>query len=163
MHRILVNAAVLTGVVCVLVGAATCFSWVLAVNQVPLWLADLITGAPGGKATFLLCAIAVFLVFGMVLDGLPAILIFFPIFHPIATAAGIGSLHFGVLVIAVVGIAIVTPPVGLCLVILSSLAGIRLTESVRPMMPYLAVLVLDLVVIAFWPWLVTVLPALFRL
>lgn len=163
VHRILVNTAVLTGVVCLLVGAATCFSWILAVNQVPQWIAGLVSGAPGGTVTFLLCAIAVFLVFGMVLDGLPAILIFFPIFHPIATAAGIGSLHFGVLVIAVVGIAIVTPPVGLCLVILCSLAGIRLTDSVRPLLPYLAVLIVDLVIIAFWPWLVTVLPALFKL
>ncbi len=163
VYRILVKTAVLTGVVCLLVGAATCFSYVLAINQVPQWLAGVVGGAPGGKATFVLLAIAVFLVFGMVLDGLPAILIFFPIFHPMAAAAGLGALHFGVLVIAVVGIAIVTPPVGLCLVVLCSLAGLRLTDSVRPLVPYIAVLVLDLVVIAFWPWLVNVLPALFRL
>ncbi len=78
-------------------------------------------------------------------------------------AVGVQPLHFGVLVIAIVGIAIVAPPIGLCLVILCSLAKIRLTDTIRPLIPYIAILVADLVVIAFWPWLVLILPTFFKL
>jgi len=99
----------------------------------------------------------------MILDGLPAILIFFPILFPIAQTLGIHPLHFGVLVIAIVGIAIVAPPIGLCLVIICSLARIKLTDTIRPLIPYISVLVVDLIVMAFWPWLVLILPKIFKL
>jgi len=163
LYRILVDTAALTGVVCLLVGAATSFSWILATYQVPRMIGTFISSAPGGATVFLLLAIAVFLVFGMILDGLPAILIFFPILYPIALSVGLHPLHFGVLVIAVVGISIVAPPIGLCLVVICSLAKIKLTDTIRPMIPYTIILVVDLIVIAFWPWLILILPTIFKL
>ncbi len=163
LYRILVDTAVMTGVVSLLVGAATGFSWILATHQVPRMIGDFIGAAGGGQYTFLLLSIIVFFVFGMMLDGLPAILIFFPILFPIATAVGVHPLHFGVLVIAIVGVAIVAPPIGLCLVILCSLAKIKLTDTIRPLIPYTLILVVDLIVIAFWPWLVLILPTVFKL
>jgi C4-dicarboxylate transporter DctM subunit len=126
-------------------------------------IGDFIGSLEGGRAVFLLMTIAVFLVFGMILDGLPAILIFFPILYPIALSVGLHPLHFGVLVIAVVGISIVAPPIGLCLVIICSLAKIKLTDTIRPLIPYTLILIVDLIVIAFWPWLVLILPTVFKL
>jgi C4-dicarboxylate transporter DctM subunit len=161
--RILVDTALMTGVVCLLVGAATSFSWILATYQVPQMLGSFIGSVSAGKVVFLLLTIAVFLVFGMILDGLPAILIFFPILFPIAQTLGIHPLHFGVLVIAIVGISIVAPPIGLCLVIICSLAKIKLTDTIKPLIPYTLILVIDLIVMAFWPWLVLILPKIFKL
>ena len=161
--KILVDTAVLTGTVCLLVGAATGFSWILATHQVPQALGNFVGSVSEGRVVFLILTIAVFLFFGMILDGLPAILIFFPILYPIAQSLGLHPLHFGVLVIAVVGISIVAPPIGLCLVIICSLAKIKLTDTIRPLIPYTLILVGDLVVIAFWPWLILVLPAFFKL
>jgi C4-dicarboxylate transporter DctM subunit len=163
LYRIFVETAVLTGVVCLLVGAATSFSWILATYQVPKILGNFIGSVSEGRALFLLLTIAVFLIFGMILDGLPAILIFFPILFPIAESLSIHPLHFGVLVIAVVGISIVAPPIGLCLVIICSLAKIKLTDTMQPLIPYISILVVDLIVIAFWPWLVLILPTIFKL
>jgi len=163
LQKILVETALLTGVVCLLVGAATCFSWILATHQVPKMLGDFIGSMSAGWTVFLLMTVAVFLVFGMILDGLPAILIFFPILYPIALSLGIHPLHYGVLVIAIVGISIVAPPIGLCLVIICSLARIKLTDTIRPLIPYTLILIGDLIVIAFWPWLILVLPTLFKL
>jgi C4-dicarboxylate transporter DctM subunit len=163
LQKILVETALLTGVVCLLVGAATCFSWILATHQVPKMLGDFIGSISAGWTVFLLMTVVVFFVFGMILDGLPAILIFFPILYPIALSLGIHPLHYGVLVIAIVGISIVAPPIGLCLVIICSLARIKLTDTIRPLIPYTLILVGDLIVIAFWPWLILILPTLFKL
>jgi C4-dicarboxylate transporter DctM subunit len=163
LQKILVETALLTGVVCLLVGAATSFSWILATHQVPKMLGDFINSISAGWTVFLLMTVVVFLVFGMILDGLPAILIFFPILYPIALSLGIHPLHYGVLVIAIVGISIVAPPIGLCLVIVCSLAKIKLTDTIRPLIPYTLILIGDLIVIAFWPWLILFLPTLFKL
>jgi C4-dicarboxylate transporter DctM subunit len=163
LQKILVETALLTGVVCLLVGAATCFSWILATHQVPKMLGDFIGSISAGWTVFLLMTVVVFFVFGMILDGLPAILIFFPILYPIALSLGIHPLHYGVLVIAIVGISIVAPPIGLCLVIICSLARIKLTDTIRPLIPYTLILIGDLIVIAFWPWLILILPTLFKL
>ena len=163
IYRIVVETAVMTGVVCLLVGAATSFSWILVSHQVPRMIGDFITSVGGGAMVFLLLSVAVFFVFGALLDGLPAILIFFPIFYPIAQSLGLHPYHFGVLIIAVVGVSVVVPPIGLCLVIICSLAKIRLSDTMRPMMPYVAILIVDSIVIAFWPWLVLILPTFFRL
>jgi len=163
LFRILVDTAVMTGVVCLLVGAATGFSWILATHQVPQILGSFIGSISEGRIVFLLMSIAVFLFFGMILDGLPAILIFFPILFPIALSLGIHPLHFGVLVIAIVGISIVAPPIGLCLIIICSIARIKLTDTIQPLIPYILILIIDLVVMAFWPWLVLILPTVFKL
>ena len=163
IYRIVVETAVMTGVVCLLVGAATSFSWILVSHQVPRMIGDFISSLGGGRMVFLLFSIAIFFVFGAILDGLPAILIFFPIFYPIAQSLGLHPYHFGVLVIAVVGVSVVVPPIGLCLVIICSLAKIRLSDTIQPLMPYIAILIIDSIVIAFWPWLVTFLPILLRL
>jgi C4-dicarboxylate transporter DctM subunit len=163
LYRILVDTAVMTGVVSLLVGAATGFSWILATHQVPRMIGEFITATGGGKAVFLLMTIAVFLVFGMILDGLPAILIFFPILYPIAQSVGVHPLHFGVLVIAVIGVAIIAPPIGLCLVIICSIAKVKLTDTLQPLIPYTLILIIDLIIMAFWPWLVLSLPQFFKL
>jgi len=85
-------------------------------------------------------------------DGLPAILIFFPILCrsrcPSACSrctTGPGDRDRGH--------AIVAPPIGLCLVILCSLAKIKLTDTIGPLIPYISILIADLVIMAFWPWL----------
>ena len=163
VYKILVDTAVMTGVVSLLVGAATGFSWILATHQVPRMIGDFITATGGGKTVFLLMTIGVFLVFGMILDGLPAILIFFPILFPIATSVGLHPLHFGELVIASIGVAIIAPPIGLCLVIICSIAKIKLSDTIRPLIPYTLILIIDLIVMAFWPWLVLFLPTVFKL
>jgi tripartite ATP-independent transporter DctM subunit len=163
LYKILVDTAVMTGVVSLLVGAATGFSWILATHQVPRMIGDFITGIGGGKTVFLLMTIGVFLVFGMILDGLPAILIFFPILFPIATAVGLHPLHFGELVIATIGVAIIAPPIGLCLVIICSIARIKLSDTIRPLIPYTLILIIDLIIMAFWPRLVLFLPEVFKL
>ena len=99
----------------------------------------------------------------MILDGLPAILIFFPILFPIATAVGLHPLHFGELVIAMIGVAIIAPPIGLCLVIICSIARIKLSDTIQPLIPYTLILIIDLIIMAFWPRLVLFLPMVFKL
>jgi tripartite ATP-independent transporter DctM subunit len=158
--EILVTTAKLTGVVGLLCGFATAFSWMLATNQLPQILGSWIVAISPNKYVFMLFTIIIFLFFGAVLDGLPAMLIFFPILYPTAQQLGIDSLHYGILVIGTMGIGLILPPIGVVLVIICSISKIKLGDTIRPMLPYLTVLVIDLVIIGFWEDLVLVLPRL---
>jgi C4-dicarboxylate transporter DctM subunit len=158
--EILVTTAKLTGVVGLLCGFATGFSWVLATNQLPQVLGSWIVAISPNKYVFMLFTIIIFLFFSAVLDGLPAMLIFFPILYPTAQQLGIAPLHYGILIIGTMGIGLILPPIGVVLVIICSISKIKLGDTIRPMLPYLTVLVLDLAVIAFWQDLVLVLPRL---
>lgn len=157
---ILVTTTKLTGVVCLLVGLATGFSWVLATNQLPQVLGSWLISLSPNKYFFMVFTILIFLFFSAILDGLPAMLIFFPILYPTAVQLGIDPLHYGILIIGTMGIGLILPPIGIVLIIICSITKIRLGDTIKPMMPYLMVLVLDLIIIAFWPQLVLVLPRL---
>ena len=159
-YRILIDTTKMSGVVCLLVGMASAFSWVLATNQLPQTLGNWIISVSGGKGVFMLLTILIFLVFSAVLDGLPAMLIFFPILYPTAVQLGIDPLHYGILIIGTMGIGLILPPIGIVLVIICSISNIKLADTIRPTMPYLLVLVADLIIIAFWPQLVLIVPKL---
>ncbi|MBI5968451.1 MAG: TRAP transporter large permease [Deltaproteobacteria bacterium] len=158
--EILVTTTKLTGVVCLLIGFASGFSWVLATHQLPQVLGSWVIAISPNKYVFMLFTIIIFLFFSAVLDGLPAMLIFFPILYPTAVQLGIDPLHYGILIVGTMGIGLILPPIGIVLVIICSITKIKLGDTLKPMVPYLAVLVLDLVVIAFWEELVLILPKL---
>lgn len=158
--EILVTTTKLTGVVCLLIGFASGFSWVLATHQLPQVLGSWIIAISPNKYIFMLFTIVIFLFFSAVLDGLPAMLIFFPILYPTAMQLGIDPLHYGILIVGTMGIGLILPPIGIVLVIICSITKIKLGDTLKPMFPYLMVLVLDLVIIAYWPQLVLVLPKL---
>lgn len=160
IFEILANTTKLTGVVCLLVGFATGFSWVLATNQLPQQIGAWITSISPNKYVFILFTIIIFLFFSAVLDGLPAMLIFFPILYPTAMQLGIDPLHYGIIIVGTMGIGLVLPPIGIVLVIICSITKLQLGDTIKPMLPYLAVLVADLVIIGFWPQLVLILPKL---
>ena len=91
---------------------------------------------------------------------LGVVIIFFPIFAATMAKYGVDPLHFGLLSVAALGIGLILPPVGLLLVVVCQIGGVSLSAVTRPMMPYIGILVLMLLVIAFVPWFVLIVPRL---
>jgi tripartite ATP-independent transporter DctM subunit len=141
-----------------LIGMASVFAWILAIEQAPDLLAKIVVGAPGGTATFLLFSILVFIVLGGILDGMPALLILGPVFFPIATSLHIDLVHYGIVIIAAMGIGLFLPVIGVGMFIAVGIARAEMGAVATRFLPYLAILVVMLVVVAFVPWLTLVLP-----
>ena len=156
------RTVVLTGAALALIGLATTFSWILASQQVPAGIANLMTSIGGGVTVFLLLSTVVFLLAGVFLEGLPALIVLMPILLPVAQSMGINSLHYGILAIGAVGVGIFLPPIGIGLLLSADIAGAGMGRVSRAFMPYLAVLLLSLVVIALVPWITTIVPDLLR-
>jgi tripartite ATP-independent transporter DctM subunit len=156
----LVNTASLTGMVMLLVGTASLLSWIFAAEGIPLLLANWMLGLSVHPAPFLLLTIFAFLVFGAVLEGLPALIILAPIFFPVAGRFGLDPLHYGIVIIGALGIGLFLPPFGVGFFIACGLGQVNVEAATRTYLPYLCMLVVGILIVAFVPWLTLVIPRL---
>lgn len=160
LPKILVDCAVTSGVVIFMVGAASSFSWLLAVEQVPTHLANAMLAVSREPWFFFVVSILIFVVLGALLEGLPAVIICLPIFLPITAKLGIDPLHYSVVVVAAIGLGLFLPPVGVGLYVAASFASLRVDQAMRAMMPYVLVLFVGILILIAIPWLTLVVPKL---
>lgn len=158
LPKILVDSAVTSGVVIFMVGAASSFSWLLAVEQVPTHLAAAMTSISREPWVFFVISTIIFILLGAILEGLPAVIICLPIFLPIATRMGIDPLHYSVVVVAAIGVGLFLPPVGVGLYIAATFANLRVDQTIRAMLPYVGVLFVGILILIAFPWLTLVVP-----
>ena len=159
--KIILASTVNTAMCMLLIGSATVFSWVMTVERVPQLVAHFVSGISGSPWFFLLLSNLIFVLFGAVLEGLPALIVFVPVMYPIAIQFGIDPLHYGILLIASIGIGVFLPPIGVALFIACAIAKLNIVDSARAMAPYLIILFAGLLVITYVPWFTLVLPRLF--
>jgi len=161
LPEILLASTINSAMVMFLVGAATVFSWILTVERVPQAVAHLVTSISSAPWLFLIISNLIFILFGAILEGLPALIVFVPVMYPIAMQFGIDPLHYGILIIASIGIGVFLPPIGIGLFIACAIAKLNIVESSKSMAPYLIMLALGLLVVTYVPWFTLVLPRMF--
>ena len=106
----------------------------------------------------------ILLIVGIFMDMTPAVLIFTPIFLPIATGQlGMDPVHFGIMMVLNLCVGLCTPPVGSVLFIGCSVAGTKIDQVIRPLLPMFAAMVIVLILVAFLPDLSLLIPRLFGL
>jgi C4-dicarboxylate transporter DctM subunit len=151
------EAMVLVGAILVILGCALALTNYLIDADVPGQLFELLRGRIESRWVFLLALIFFLLVFGMLLEGYPAIIILVPIVLPIATRYGIDPVHFGIMFLAILQLGFFTPPLGMNLFVASYRFGKPVTEVVRACMPFFFIMLFCVLVITYWPWLSLVL------
>ena len=156
----LAQSGIVTATTLWVLAAASAFAWILVREWVPQTLGEWIGGIGAGRAGFLALTIAVFVIIGALLEGLPALLIFGPILFPISRAVGVDPVHYGIVIVAAMGIAFFLPPIGVGLSIAAGIARVDIDDVSRNYVPYLVALLIGLVVIAAFPVLTLVLPRL---
>jgi len=160
LGEVLLETGIVTGKVMIMVGMASVFAWILTREKVPQALAQFIFSLGGGRILFLLLINIAFLFLGAVLEGVPALIMTVPILLPIATQFGIDPVHFGIILIANMGIGLFLPPVGLGVFIGASIGKITVAQVAKPLFPYLGVNFAMVLIITYWPWLTMVIPQL---
>lgn len=151
--QLFVRSASMAGSILFIVAAASSLSFVLTIEQLPqLVSASMVAFAQHwGSSMFMLLAVGIMIVFGAVLEGAPALIIFGPLFMPIATQLGISPLHFGTVLVIAMGLGLFAPPIGLGLFATCAMTGTSVRDVARPMLKYLAVLLVTLVLLVFVP------------
>ncbi len=163
LYHIFAASALTSATIMLIVGAATIFGRVLTIEQIPVMMADAITHWVSSPLAILLLINGFLLIIGTFMETLAAIIILTPILLPVAMAAGVDPVHFGIIMIANLAIGMVTPPVGVNLFVASRVGETPLEQVVRAALPFLAVMLLVLAAITYIPALSLTLPALFGL
>lgn len=143
-----------------IVGAAALFAWVLTIDQVPTKAAELLLGLSRDPWVLLIVVNILLLVVGMVLETIAALLILVPIIVPALAAAGVDPVHLGIVVVLNLMIGLLTPPVGMSLYMVSTVAGMPVERVIRAAIPWIVCLLLSLIAVTFLPAASTWLPNL---
>ncbi|OEE81102.1 hypothetical protein A1OQ_20905, partial [Enterovibrio norvegicus FF-162] len=131
--KIVLESAVTTSIVLLLVGASMGMSWAMANADIPYMIADALLAISDDPLMILLIINIILLIVGIFMDMTPAVLIFTPIFLPIVLDLGVDPVHFGIMMTFNLAIGICTPPVGSALFIGCSVAKVSISKIIKPL------------------------------
>ncbi|MBQ3407555.1 MAG: TRAP transporter large permease [Lachnospiraceae bacterium] len=158
---VLVNAGVTTTIIMLIIGASSVLSFVLSFTGLPQAISSVLMGISSNRIVILLIINVILLIVGTFMDMAPALLIFTPIFLPVAQSVGMSDIQFGIMMIMNLAIGTITPPVGSVLFVGCSVAGLKIEDVIRNLIPYFAAILVALLLVTFVPelslWLPTVL------
>lgn len=162
LYRIALSAARTTAVVLFLIACSYAMSRLLTQEQVPQQVSSALLNLTENPLVILLIINVTLLVVGIFMDMTPAVLIFTPIFLPVALSLGIDPVHFGIIMIANLSIGLLTPPVGTCLFVGAGVGKSDIVRVSRAMLPFYIIMVAALLLITFFAPLSTTLPNLLK-
>ena len=154
------NTVRLTSVIFVVIGAATIVGWILSSERVPQSMAPVIMKYATTPTQVLLFISVIIFVVGMFMEEIAALVLLTPVFAPLALAAGIDPLHFGIVMTLNITIALITPPMGACVYIVSSVGGVPLEKMFRHIWPFILVSLACQLLLIFVPEISLFLPHL---
>ncbi len=160
---ILLSSARTTAVVMFLICTSMAMSWLFSFEGIPQMISGFLLDHFDNRFVIFLIINLVLLGIGTFMDITPAVLIFTPIFLPVVIELGMDPVHFGIVMVLNLCIGLCTPPVGTILFVGSGVAGISVSRVIKPLLAFLAVMILVLVLVIYIPKLSLYLPELFGL
>jgi TRAP-type C4-dicarboxylate transport system permease large subunit len=129
--------------------------------MIPMSIAGMMQRLPESPLLFLIISNILFVIFGALLDGVAALLLFLPILMPVATTLHIDRLHFAITSIASLGLGVIIPPIGILLLVVCGITKAPVAEVSRYMAPYITLRVACLLLLIVVPWITLALPQSF--
>ncbi|MEY3762957.1 MAG: hypothetical protein RL281_1562 [Pseudomonadota bacterium] len=154
-YAMLVETAALSGAILLILGTASAMAWAITQSGVVQQLSSFLTTLPGGWVAFMAVTVLVFLILGCLLEGLPAVLLLAPIMFPIAKKLGINDIHYSMVIVCAMNVGLMMPPIGVGFYIACRIGDAKPDEVIVAIWPYIAALLVGVVVIAAFPILST--------
>lgn len=161
LYSIFQKSMSFTGQLVIIVGCGALFSWIMAMENVPLILSRILSEAHLSRFAILIIFNLFLLVLGMFIDPSAAIILFAPILSSAAKLVGIDPVHFGTLMILNLNIGLLTPPLGVCLFAAEKIAKCGFNALLKATLPFLGVNLVALALVSFIPEISLFLPRLF--
>lgn len=156
---VLVNSAVSSAAILVLVGFANVFGWILVSERIPQMIASAVLSITDNRYLVILLINLTLLFVGMFMETIAALIVLFVPLLTLATSVGIDPLHFAVFAVLNLMIGLTTPPIGVCLFICANIARLPLAPVVRAIMPFILTNIFILFLVSYVPALATWLPS----
>ncbi|MGB9699275.1 MAG: TRAP transporter large permease [Thermodesulfobacteriota bacterium] len=160
LWEIFKRSVVSTGSILIIVGVSYLFGWIIAQSNIANKIGEIILSISMNKNVVLLELMIFFLIVGMFMDPLAALIIFVPIFLPMVNSLGIHPVHFGLITVLNLMIGLLTPPIGYLLYVTASISGEKVEKVIQESLPFIIALLIVLLICIFWPSMVLYLPNL---
>ncbi len=161
LPRILVGVATTTSIVMLLISASMAMSWILAYLNIPQKITASLLSFSQSPIVILLLINLILIAVGIFMDMTPAVLIFTPIFLPVALKLGLSPVHFGIIMVLNLCLGLCTPPVGSVLFVGCAISGISISRVIKPLLPFFLALLTALLLVTFIPEISLLVPRLF--
>ena len=161
LPQIILDASATTGIVMLLIASSVGMSWIMAYENIPQNVTATLVALSENPIIILLIINVILLAVGTFMDMTPAVLIFTPIFLPIAIELGIDPIHFGIIMVLNLCVGLCTPPVGSVLFVGVGVAKTSIASVIRPLMPLFIAMIIALILVTYIPALSMWLPDLF--
>lgn len=150
-----IDAAVNTAAIAIIIAATSLFGWILASERIPQLLSAALVSISSNRYVLVTIVIGLLLICGMFLDSSPAILLLCPILAPAMQAVGVDLVQFGIVMVIVLTIGLLTPPVGTALFVASNVTKVPLVKLSIRVLPFIGIMLLVALAIAYIPEIVT--------
>lgn len=160
LKNILITTAVSTAMVMFIIASSAAFSWIITAQRIPQAVASGMLAISTNPVVILTLINLLLLFIGTFMETVASIIILVPVLLPVVTQLGVDPLHFGVVLVVNLAIGMVTPPLGVCLFVGCSIGGINLEAISKAVWPFILVMIADVLLLTYLPWITTLLPKL---
>jgi C4-dicarboxylate transporter DctM subunit len=160
LPKILVDTAITTASLMVLIGLANLFGWILTSEQIPQLIANFLLTLTQNKYLILLLINILLLFVGTFMETIAALVILFPVLLKVAVGVGVDPIQFAIIAVLNLMIGLTTPPVGVCLFVTSTIGDISLGQISKAILPFLGVSLIVLMLVTYIPAISLFLPSL---
>ena len=157
LYKSAIDSVVISSVILMIIAVATVFSWYLSMNNIQAALQKFFLGFAGNKITLILMVNLFLLIMGTFVETTASLVLFVPVVAPILSHIGINPITSGVMIVTNLAIGMLTPPLGICLIVSSAIAKSDMASLSKSVFPFLIVMILDLLIISFFQPITTLL------
>ena len=151
LFRLFRDGAITSAIVMFIIATASVFSWIAAIEDIPARLAGSMLTLTSNPTALLLLINLVLLIAGTFVETTAALILLVPMITAMLPSLGIDMVQLGVIVVTNLAIGMLTPPMGICLIVSCSISGDSLAAISRRILPFLGILIVDLLIITFYP------------
>ncbi len=162
LPEIVIRSMLISSVVLLIIATAAVFSWIMAIQEIPAAIATEMLSLSHDPIVLLILINVMLLIAGTFVETTAALILLVPVLIPLVPKLGVDMVQLGAIVVVNLSIGMLTPPLGICLIVACGIAGARLEEAIRNIVPFLLILMVDLLLITFWPPLTLWIPQFSR-
>ena len=161
LYKATIYAINTSSIILIIISIATVFSWFLSMNNIQELLSNTFLLLGHNKYIILLAINLFLLVMGTFIETTASLILFVPVVTPLLNSLGIDPMTYGVMIVTNLAIGMLTPPLGICLMVAGSISESKIIEISKAILPFLLVMIFDLFLITFIPFLTTFLPSIY--
>ncbi|WP_162246649.1 TRAP transporter large permease [Microbacterium sp. Root53] len=154
------ESSIMVGLIMLVLAAAQLYSWALTSGRVPQTVAEALFSVTENPLVLLMMVNLMLIVAGMFIEANAALIIITPILFPVLTAAGVDPVHLGIIIVVNLGIGLITPPVGIALMLSSEIAKVSFVSAIKAAWPFILTGLIYLMLITYIPQISLFLPSL---